>query len=267
MKKAFVLFALFVCVTYHMIAESPFVVIMYDVKTENVMGDFPPKRTVWANTIDKVKSLNAKAVVLKFFYDLPKEEDKYLQKSISTIPTFLQACINKVEPSNNVLNSKYEIKVDKDYTQIISGDMGWLPTKEIAQNAYDIGFVDLNDINEIPIIEKYSGKYVKSLYFCILQYVLPNLKLQNNVLINNNKIVKLNKNTEMYVKYPKKDVIEYVSLCDVLNDKVDKKIFENKIVIIGYDGIKSEKLSISTGETNKHRVFIYGLYDMYNQLK
>jgi len=267
MKKAFVLFALFFCVLYHMIAESPFVVIMYDVKTENIMGDFPPKRTVWANTIDKVKSLNAKAVVLKFFYDLPKEEDKYLQKSISTIPTFLQACINEAEPSNNVLNAKYEIKVDKEYAQIISGNMGWLPTNEIAQYAYDIGFVDLNDINEIPIIEKYSGKYVKSLYFSILQYVLPDLKLQNNVLINNKRKVKLSKIAEMHVYYPKKDEIEYVSLCDVLKDKVDKKIIENKIIIIGYDGINSEKLSISTGEINKHRVFIYGLYDMYNQLK
>ena len=267
MKKFILLLVLTITIIDQLSAEIPFVVIMYDVKTENTMGVFPPKRIVWANTIDKVKTLSAKAVVLKFFFDLPKEEDIYLVKSISTIPTFLQACINENDPSGNLLDSKFEITVDKDYQNLLSGKMGWLPTKELAQYAYDVSFVDISDINEIPIIEKYNNKYVKSLYFSILQYVFPELQIVDNVLVNKTKRVKLNQNSEMHVNYPKKDSIEYVSLCDVLNNKIDRKVFENKIVIIGYDGINSEKLLISTGKTNKHRVFIYGLYDMYNQLK
>jgi hypothetical protein len=267
MKRFAIVILLCVSVILHLSAESPFVVIMYDSKTEKTIGDFPPKRTVWAQTINKVRSLNAKAVVLKFFYDLPKSEDIDLGKSISTIPTFLQACINENDPSNNVLDQKYEMKVDRDYANVISGKNGWIPVSDLAQKAYDVGFVDISNITEIPIIEKYNNRYVRSLYFSVLQYVLPDLKFEKNTLVNNKKQIKLSRYSEMHVNYPGEDKLEYISLCDVLNNKVNSNDIENKVVIIGYDGKSSETFDISTGKVNKHRVFIYGLYDMYNQLK
>ena len=248
-------------------AESPFVVIMYDKKTENALGSFPPKRTIWASTVEKVKALNAKAVVLKFFYDLPRDEDYLLGNSIKNIPTFLQACINESEPSNNKLDQRFIISANQNYKNVLSGNNGWLPVSVLAKNAYDIGFVDIRDINNIPIIEKYDGKYVKSLYYCILKYVLPDLYMENNFLVNKNKKVKLNIFAEMKVNYPKEDNLAYISLCDVLNSTIEEKIIKNKIVIIGYDGSNSETLTISAGEVNKHRVFVYGLFDMYIKLK
>ena len=266
MKKSIMLLFVISVLILNMFADNPFIVIMYDSKTENSIGPFPPKRTVWASTIDKLREYNTKAVVMKFFYDLPKDEDKIFSSSIKNIPTFLQACINEIEPSNNKLESKYTINTDRNYKDVITGKKGWLPVSELARNAYEVGFVDIRDINDIPIIEKYDNKYVKSLYFCILQFIFPDLRFENNSLVLNNKKIILNKYSEMHVDYPKEDNLKYISLCDVLNNEVDMKIFENKIVIIGWDGSKMDTFNISTGTVNKHRVFIYGLYDMYNQL-
>ncbi len=266
-KKYTLIFLLVLSVMVDLYSEMPFTVVMYDDKTEKVIGDFPPNRIVWSNTIDKLKEYGAKAIVLKFFYDLPKDDDAYLSKSIKTIPTFLQACINNNEPTSNKLDNKFSIKLDKKYNSLISGSNGWIPMNYFADNAYDIGFVDVRDINEIPIIENYNGMYVKSLYFCILQYIFPSLRIENNVLITNNKKIKLNKYSEMSVTYPKEDKLDYISLTEVLNGKADKKLIENKIMIICWDGSKSESFNISTGLVKTHRVFIYGLYDMYNQLK
>ena len=266
MKKiVFIMLSLLISIS-HISAESPFVVIMYDSLTEKNIGDFPPNRKVWADTISKLMEYNANAIVLKFFFDLPKPEDDLLSKSIRCIPTFLQACINENEPSDNQLNSRFAIQSDNSYKNVISGKKGWVPVPVLSQNAYDIGFVDLRNVNEIPIIENFNNYYVKSLYFSVLQYMLPELKLVNNALINKNKRIVLNKYLEMHVNYPKSDSIKYVSLYDVLNNKIERNVFTNKIVIIGYDGINSQTITLSTGQVNVHRAFVYGLYDMYNQL-
>ena len=191
-KIVFLLVAIVISIST-LSAESPFVVIMYDSLTEQNIGAFPPSRKIWADTIDKLQEYNAKAIVLKFFFDLPKPEDVFLSKSIRNIPTFLQACINENEPSNNQFNSRFIFKTNYKYKNLISGSNGWLPVPVLSQNAYDIGFVDLTNVNEIPIIENYNNHYVKSLYFSVLQYMLPELKLDNNVLIyKNKKIVLIN---------------------------------------------------------------------------
>ena len=70
----------------------------------------------------------------------------------------------------------------------------------------------------------------------------------------------------MHVNYSKNDSIKYVSLYNLLNSKIERDVFNNKIVIIGYDGINSPTINLATGQVNVHRTFVYGLFDMYNQL-
>lgn len=265
--KSILISACLILISTSVFADNPFVIVMYDSETEKSLGSFPPNRTTWASTIDKLYEFNAKAIVLKFFFDLHRPEDKILSVALSKIPTFLQACINENEPSNNKLDKKFVIQVDQSYNNIIKGKNGWLPINEIAINAFDLGFVDIRDYNSIPIIEKYNNQYVSSLYFSILKYVYKDLSLTKNTLTNHNKIIELNKYSEMYVNYPEKDELNYISLIDLINNKINKYQINNKIVIIGYDGDKSEYANISTGKVKKHRVFIYGLIDMYNQLK
>jgi len=267
MKKVFLVAFVSLIAISQISADNPFVVIMFDSLTEKSIGAFPPNRKVWADTINKLNEYKARAIVLKFFFDLPKADDELLGKSLSNIPTFIQACINENEPSNNKLESRFILNPDINYKNTISGNKGWLPVSMISHNAYDIGFVDLRNVNEIPILEKYDNHYVKSLYFSILQYIFPDLKLVNNTLVNNNKRIALNKYVEMHVAYPKNDNLNYISLYDFLTNKTEKDLFKNKIVIIGYDGINSPTLSLATGKVNTHRAFIYGLYDMYNQLE
>ena len=248
-------------------ADTPFVVILYDTKTEKSLGSFPPTRDVWARTIDKVREANAKAVVLKFFYDLPKDGDGALADSMRHIPTFIQACINEKEPTGNALEPRFTVKPDKEYRHTLSGDKGWLPIAAIARNAYALGFVDIRDFEAIPILEKYDGKYVRSLQYCVLQYIFPDLRLESNCLVRPNKKIELNRYSEMRVTYPKKDELEYLSLCDVLCDSFDKNAIAGKIVIVGWDGNDSPTVFLSTGRVKTHRAFIYGLNEMYERLR
>ncbi len=265
-KKLFIPIILFLLAA-RAFADTPFAVILYDAKTEKSLGAFPPTREVWARTIDTVREANAKAVVLKFFYDLPKDGDVVLADSMRRIPTFLQACINEKEATGNALDSRFAIKPDKDYRQALSGNGGWLPVAALARNAYALGFVDIRDFEAIPILEKYDGTYVRSLQLCVLQYVFSDLRLEDNCLVRANKKIKLNRYSEMRVAYPEKDELGYLSLCDVLNGSFDAKAIAGKIVIIGWDGNDSGTVSLPTGKVKTHRAFIYGLYDMYEQLR
>ncbi|MBN1411714.1 MAG: CHASE2 domain-containing protein [Spirochaetales bacterium] len=267
MKKHLILFCLFMAVSFTALAESPFAVIMYDEKTEKEVGAFPPKRTIWAHTIDKCREYGAKAVVLKFFYDMPREEDKVFAVAMDKIPVFLQACLNNEEPSLNPLDRKYSIDLGKRYTLALSGDNGWIPVPVLAEKAYDIGFVDVQNVNEIPLVEQFKGKYYKSLCYAVLLYIYPGLKIENDALVHNNKKIKLSGNLEMHVNYPEKDNLDYIPLCDFLNGKAGKKDVEHKIAIIGWDGNNSGTFAISTGKVRTHRVFVYGLLDMYDQVK
>ena len=268
MKKIVILLSLLFTI-FFVYADNPFVVVMYDSSSERSIEKFPPNRTQFVYAINALKKMNAKAVVLKFFFDLPKNtnDDQKLANSLKELPVFIQARIDNTEKNPNAFNNKYFIKMDSEYQNSISGNSGWIPLPNISSNAYDLGFVDIRKPEFIPIIEKYQGKYVKSLWYCILKYVLPELRIEKEYLINNDKKVKINEYGEIEVHYPIKNELNYIPFQDLINSKIDKNTVENKIVIIGYDGESIDKIKVSTGELKAHRVFIYSLYDMYDQLK
>jgi hypothetical protein len=93
------------------------------------------------------------------------------------------------------------------------------------------------------------------------------LRLKDNHLIRGSKKIKLDGFTQIHVTYPVKDDLEYLSLCDLLDGKIERSKIGGKIVIIGWDGAASPTMEISAGKVKIHRVFIYGLLDMYDQLQ
>jgi hypothetical protein len=268
MKKYWVV-TLGMVLSISLFAQSPFAVLMYDQKSEQKLEKFPPNRFEYAKAIELLKKMNAKAVVLKFFYDLPKSsaEDQALSKSLKLLPVFIQARILNDEKNPNPLNQQYVIYLDQEYRKAISGNSGWLPLSSISDNAFDLGFVDIRKPANIPLFEVYQGNYVKSLWYSVLQYVLPTMKIEKGYLINGNKKLRINEYGEIDVNYPKKDILDYISFYDLINGTIDKSIIENKVVIIGYDGEQIDKIRISSGDVKSHRVFIYSLFDIYDKIK
>jgi len=268
MKKYWVITLLMV-ISISLFAESPFVVIMYDQKSEQKIEKFPPSRSEYAKAIEILEKMNSKAVVLKFFYDLPKSstEDQALTKSLKLLPVFIQARILNDEKNPNLLNKKYVIHIDKEYKKAISGNSGWLPLSSISDNAFDLGFVDIRKPSSIPLFEVYQGNYVKSLWYSVLQYVFPGMKIEKGYLVNGNKKLRINEYGEIDVNYPEMDNLNYISFYDLVNGTIDRSIIENKVIILGYDGEQIDKIRISSGDVKSHRVFIYSLFNIYDNMK
>ena len=81
-------------------ASSPFVAIFVDAPTEAKLGRFPIERTYYAKALDQLKSAQARGVVLKYFFDLPRKGDDELVLAMKGIPTLLQARIDNEEPAS-----------------------------------------------------------------------------------------------------------------------------------------------------------------------
>ena len=154
LKKAmFLLGFSFVALTIW--AETPFVVIMYDANCEQLMEPFPIHRAQYAKAINELKKDNAKAVVLKFFFDQAKDQsdDTLMAESFKLLPVFLQACIDNTEANPNQLDDRFYIDENIQYKKVLSGNSGWIPLPLFAKNAYSIGFVDIRNAKYIPILE------------------------------------------------------------------------------------------------------------------
>jgi hypothetical protein len=268
MKKVIFIICTFISSCF-LFCESPFAFVMYDAQSEMIIGKFPPERDVYANLVLKLKENEAKAIVFKYFFDLPKNtiKDQVFADSLKELPVFLQARIDNSEKKPNDLLNKYYSSDLLKSKNVITGNSGWIPISTISFNAYDLGFVDIRNPSYIPLFEKYKGHYVKSLWYSIIKYIFPDVKIENGSLINGNRKINSNDFGEVKIEYPLNDSLQYISFSNLINEHIDSKIFQNKIVIVGYDGNNIDSIQTPIGSIKSHRVFIYGLLSLYDQLK
>jgi CHASE2 domain-containing sensor protein len=268
--KSAILFAAVLLTISAMLApcEEQFVSIMYDEVAEKEIGAFPPNRTIWAQAVETLGKLGAKAVVLKFFFDLPKSdtEDKALATAMKFIPTFLQACIENSESTPNAIDARFLIKIQNVPKNPIRGNSGWLPLPILGNVAKDIGFVDIRESTSVPMLVEYKGNLYKSLWLSVLQYALPGLSIDGKSLQYSGKTISLNKYGEVVGSLPPKDELKYIRLTDLLSAKVDRSLVANKIAVIGYDGEKQNFFNTPIGKLRSHRLFYYWLLGLYRAL-
>jgi CHASE2 domain-containing sensor protein len=248
--------------------EDQFVSIMYDEAAEKEIGAFPPSRTIWAQALETLGKLGAKAVVLKFFFDLPKSdfEDKALAVSMKSIPTFLQARIDDSEANPNALDTRFLINIQNAPKNLIRGNSGWLPLPILGKVAQDIGFVDIREAKSVPMLVEYKGNFYKSLWLAVLQYALPGISIDGKSIHYGGKSIALNKYGEVVASLPAKDDLKYIPLTDLLAGTVPRSLVVNKIVVVGYDGEKQDYLDTPIGKLKSHRVFYYWLLGLYRAL-
>ena len=234
--------------------------ILIDSKTESELGKFPIDRKYYAQAIDKIKNMNGKAVILKFFFDLPKDKivDDLLAESIAKIPTFVQATIQKEKNPNKLDNRFIYINKGNKTKPRITGNNGWIPLGEISKAAYDCGFVDGNTKKptSLPLLEKYNNDYVKSLLFSVVLFVYPDIEITWGKQISiNGKNIPMTNDAEIEVDIPSNSNLEYISFIDLLDNKVEQKQIENKIIYIGYDGNEQNYIVTGFGKMNSHRYY------------
>jgi hypothetical protein len=270
----FGLFWLLVCAMAAAAGESsssPFRVVFIDGATEKIYGQFPLDRGIVARGIDQLRLVGAKGLVLKFFYDLRQNEqsDAALAKAINAIPCALQACIREDEPKPNALPERFSWPNRSE--NLISGNSGWIPLPDFAVCARAVGFVDLTGPDAVPLLERYQGRTVKSLYLCALELaggVRAGIDQPGRVMLGSRSIL-MNDAGQHPIRFPQADTLDYIPFHEVMAARPEalRARFQGTVVILGYDGNQIQRIDTKIGQIKAHRFFVLQLNALYRDLK
>jgi len=148
---------------------SDFALVLVDDATEAKLGPFPYDRAQYAKAIDACVKLKAKAVVLKFFFDLPQsaEGDAALATAMKAIPVAIQARLEPTEGTAVDIPTKFRL-TEKPLPAGEQDEKGWIPLPGLLATANKVGFVDF-DGPVIPLVENYGGVSYPSLVLSCLE--------------------------------------------------------------------------------------------------
>jgi hypothetical protein len=248
--------------------RDDFAVVFIDADSEAKYGTFPLDRSLLARAIQKASDLHARGVVLKFFFDLPKAEasDSALAHALTNLPVVLQARIDDTTTEPNPLPARFTLNGMKPQTEV-SGRSGWIPIPRFIANAHDVGFVDFSS-TQVPLLESYQDHTVKSLVLCCLELATgkPAVIEPGQKVKFGNRALQLDAHNCIQAKLPMKDELAYIPFDKFLAGDIPARLIQDKIVIIGYDGSQMPSFSTTIGQFRAHRLFIYDLQSIYNQL-
>ena len=249
----------------------PFVFVFVDAKTERVLGPFPYDRSVYAKAIERATESGAKGVVLKFFIDLPRtdEGDRFLAKAISKTKVVLQAGSGDADSPPVSLPGKFLLKLPaQNGDKAIAANRGGLPLPQLSAVAFDIGFINYQTLDRMPLIEEYEKRYVKSLFACCLELaagkaaeIVPGKSFRIG-----DKQLTLDAQSQAAIQFPAKDDLNYISLVDFIQPGIRAEA-KDQVVVIGYDGDRIPPVQTPIGAVRQHRVFAYALLSLYQQLR
>jgi hypothetical protein len=236
---------------------SPFRAVFKNDADVTALG--PLSRPQIAAVLQAVERAGAKAVVVKFFLDEPRDPagDATLAKALQAcgVPVILQANVNGDTPKPNLLPVALRRANLPKISGLISGMKGWLPLPEFAEPAHGIGFID--QLNPMPILERYQGETVPSLFLLALEQAHGTSHCTaTEVAFGALKLVM--KNGAVPVAYPTRDDMAPISFADALSGKAANE-FCGQIVVIGVDDKSMHTFPTPIGPVKAHRLFMYSL--------
>jgi len=252
-------------------ATSPFVVVFIDNKTEKVLGAFPYDRSILAQGVEKATALRAKGVVLKFFLDKPRTAagDRALEQAARGTRLLLEARLDDQELKPNPFSDRFQIAgTGGSLGHPLSGTRGWIPLPELSAVAYDVGFVDYRQLSRMPLIERYNGSLVRSLYLCCVELAegkRAEVKPGRFIRVGA-KTLSIDDRSEAAVTYPARDDLPYIPFCDFIAPDAKPDV-RDRVVLIGYDADQFAPLETPSGKIRPHRAFAYALESIYSQFK
>jgi hypothetical protein len=226
-------------------------------------------RVVLARAIDKAVESGARGVVLKLFIDKPKtvDGDRALIDAAKRTKLIVQARIDDNEPAPNPLADRFALHIPID-EKLLRGKSGWLPLPDLSAAAYDLGFVDYRVVDQMPLIECYNDKGVKSLFLSCIELALGERAeiVPGRSIRLHGKTVELNDRSEIRVEYPAKDDLQFISFSDFIAQQSRPEL-KDRIVIIAYDSERFEPVETPAGKIRPHRAFVYALMSIYRKFQ
>lgn len=234
-----------------------FAFVAIDEQTEERFGSMPLDRRIIAKAVDACRAAEAKGVVLKFFYDQPKdaEGDAALADAISKLPVAIQARISEEDGTETEIPSRFSI--GRRVPVEIQGARGWIPFPALLSSAAQVGFVDYRTPKEVPMVVGYRDRYYKSLVLICLEMAYDSAaKFEEGGLIYiGPKHLAASSQYSLGVKLSETNSIQPISLLDLLSGKSGQDL-RGRVVVIGYDTPKAPTITIFTKSYGIHRYFI-----------
>ena len=242
-------------------------IVDIDEKSIGEIGQFPWRRDVFANLVEKLENLEASVISFDIFFS---EEDKQnpskilgeLNISNEGVLDSDQSLITAIQNSNVILPVLGDISVfdkmnnSKPKTNFISrgGDAenylynfkNKITSLEVINNAAkgigNISYLDNQDgvLRSLPILLKIDGDIWPSLSLETLRLLHENksILIQSSesgikTIRTKNYSFNTDPNAIVHINYKKFGKDKYISAVDILNDKISKNIIKDKIILIG----------------------------------
>jgi hypothetical protein len=159
-------------------------------------------------------------------------------------------------------------EVPTTLAHVFSGRSGWMPLPIFSAKAHDVGFVDLPAPGQTDIVENYQGRIVRGLVLSCLELAFDSRAkiIPGKSITFGSKTIPLNPNNRVPIRFPPKDQLEYLKFHDLFTGKIEPRQIKDKVVILGYDGVKIPKLESPLGPIGAHRYFIYAVTDLSDRL-
>jgi hypothetical protein len=244
---------------------APFTFVMIDSQTEQLYGSLPFNRALIARAVERLTAEKVKGVIIKFFYDLPsnEEDDRLLEGSICAVPVALQASLNDAEGTTNSLEPRFRFGALAlpHLLPLFSGEKALIPLERFRRCAKAVGFVDSSE-SEIPLVESYQGTLVKSLYLVALE-MASNQKAE----VSPSGLVTLGKarlGVMHPIAFPATNSLSYIPLHEILSQKgaTWQAKVKGSVVVLGYDGKNIHTIKTPSGAVGAHRFFIFVLLSL-----
>lgn len=234
-----------------------FAFVVIDEKTEKQYGPVPLDRRIVAKAVDACRTAGAKGVVLKFFYDQPKEAggDAALAEAISKLPVAIQARLSEADGTETEIPTRFAIHVKLPAE--IQGTRGWIPLPSLLNSAAQVGFVDYKNPEEVPMVVEYRDKSFKSLVLICLEMAYDSAaKFEEGERIYiGRKYLAASSRYSLGVKFSEAESIQPISLVDLLSGESGQDL-KGRVVVIGYDTPKAPSINVFGKSYGTHRYFI-----------
>jgi adenylate cyclase len=247
-----------------------FAFVMIDDATEQQLGAFPYDRLRCAKAVEACARLRAKAVVLKFFLDKPKSTagDMALADAMKEIPVLLQARIEENAGAADELPTKFRYHGGGSFQSAVRGERGWIPLPIFLQNAAGVGFVDF-DSAAIPFIEEYRRAPYKSLVLISLELAADetaHTRVKNRIALGSRSLSVDSRNLYQ-ANLSTSENFEFLSFADLVNGAIPARAIEGRVVIIGWDSVRTPAATTTQGPIRIHRLFAQCLAAAWRDLK
>lgn len=227
----------------------------------------PLNRPQIASVVRAVDRAGPKAIVLKFFIVEARDPkgDAELIEAVRACraPVILQADLDDGEKRPNAYPERFHRSDLPSIETAFNGKNGSLPLPALAAVGCEIGFID--GLSPLPIVERYRGRMVPSLYLVVLEQAFGRARVTKDAVRFGGARLSLSGGC-VELPDPRLESFTSFSYSAALAGKADGPL-KDAIAIIGVDDKSMHSFPTSNGPVKAHRLFVHLLQAAHAEIE